>query len=246
MTRLLIIEDNIALGKALKEILELSGYDVLLATDGPAGLCLADEWQPDLIILDVMLPYMTGWEVCQRLRKKGDTPIVMLTARTLPTDVVQGLKSGADDYVRKPFDMEELIWRIEAVLRRARRPAAASSERYRINNLLIDLSRRIVLRNGQPVQLTPTEFSLLAHLVRNQGRVVPYTELLIAVWGENYTYDERANLAVYIHYLRKKLEETPDDPKYICTERGVGYRLRGARNEETMALADHHYVETLT
>lgn len=246
MTKVLIIEDDAALGEALKSSLEWRGYDVLLATTGTAGLRLADEWQPDLIILDVMMPKMDGWEVCRRLREKTDTPIVMLTVKALPSDVVQGLKLGADDYVRKPFDLEELVSRIEAVLRRARRSAVARPERYRIHDLLIDLSRRIVLHNGQPVELTPTEFSLLAHLVRNRGRVVPHTELLVAVWGANYTYDEKANLAVYIHYLRKKLGETPDDPKYICTERGVGYCFRRAGDEEAMASSDHNYATTLT
>jgi two-component system KDP operon response regulator KdpE len=227
MTKLLIIEDDIALGEALKISLELHTYETLWATNGPDGLQLAAEWLPDLIILDVMMPGMDGWQVCQRLRETVDTPVVMLTAKALSSDVVHGLGLGADDYVKKPFDLDELTSRIEAVLRRSRRAAAGAGEQYRDETLFIDLRRRVVLRHGHPVHLTPTEFKLLARLVRGQGRPVPHAELLTAVWGPSYAYDETANLAVYIRYLREKLEATPSEPQYICTERGVGYRFGG-------------------
>ncbi len=227
MVKLLIIEDDVALGDALKISLEVQNYQVLLAVNGKDGLSLAAEWRPDLVILDVMMPGMDGWEVCRRLRETVEIPIVMVTARALPTDAVQGLRLGADDYIRKPFDLDELISRIEAVLRRTQRPVAAQGQQYHDNNLMIDLRRRLVLRHGHPVHLTPTEFKLLSQLLRGQGQPVPHAELLTAVWGPSYAFDETANLAVYIRYLREKLEESPSQPKYICTERGVGYRFGG-------------------
>jgi two-component system, OmpR family, KDP operon response regulator KdpE len=227
MTKLLSIEDDATLARGLAANLELLNYDVRIAANGLAGLQLVSEWEPNLVLLDVMMPGMDGWEVCRRLRKITDTPIIMLTARGMRQDVIQGLSTGADDYVRKPFDMQELELRIKAVLRRSQPQADDNVELFDDGQLQIDLERRLVKCGGQPVHLTPTEFRLLAHLVHRLGHVVPHEELVRAVWGPNYA-DETANLGVYIRYLREKLEVTPSSPQYICTEWGIGYRFTAA------------------
>jgi DNA-binding response OmpR family regulator len=236
MMKLLLIEDDAILVRAVAIGLGRRGYEVQSAADGPAGLALAAAWAPDLVILDVMMPGMDGWEVLRRLRERADTPVIMLTARGTQADVIRGLTLGADDYVKKPFDMNELALRVEAVLRRSRaRKAEADAAAaagagagaggiFDDGRLRIDLARRTVLCGGQPVHLTPTEFRLLACLVRQRGRPVTHAELLGEVWGPGYA-DETANLAVYIRYLREKLEETPAAPRYICTEWGIGYRF---------------------
>jgi two-component system KDP operon response regulator KdpE len=222
--KLLIIEDDATLARAVAIGLGLRGYDVRTAGDGPTGLQLAAEWEPDLVILDIMMPGMDGWEVCRRLRETSDTPVIMLTAKGLQEHVIRGLTLGADDYVKKPFDLRELELRVEAVLRRPRPREAEESAVFDDGRLRIDLERRLVLRGGEPVHLTPTEFRLLACLVRGRGRPVAHQELLRVAWGPGYV-EETANLAVYIRYLREKLEETPGSPRYICTEWGVGYRF---------------------
>ena len=224
MTKLLIIEDDKTLARGLAISLELLNYDVRVAANGFVGLQLVTEWEPALVLLDVMMPGMDGWEVCRRLRELKDIPIIMLTARGMRQDVIKGLNCGADDYVRKPFDMQELELRIKALLRRSQPDRIASVDVFDDGRLLIDLERRSVVRGGQPVHLTPTEFRLLACLVRHLGRVVSHEELMRAVWGLRYA-DETANLGVYIRYLREKLEETPNSPQYICTEWGIGYRF---------------------
>ena len=230
--KLLLIEDDAILARATAAGLGRRGYEVQTAADGPAGLTLAAAWAPDLVILDVMMPGMDGWEVCRRLRERddtmADTPVIMLTARGTQADVIRGLTLGADDYIKKPFAMEELALRVEAVLRRARaRDADADADAdgaFDDGRLRIDVERRVVQRDGRPVHLTPTEFRLLACLMRQRGRFVTHAELLREVWGPGYA-DETANLAVYIRYLREKLEETPAAPRYICTEWGIGYRF---------------------
>jgi DNA-binding response OmpR family regulator len=226
--KLLLIEDDAILARTVTTGLLRRGYEVRTTADGPAGLALAATWAPDLVILDVMMPGMDGWEVCRRLRERDDTPVIMLTAKGTQADVIQGLTLGADDYIKKPFDIEELALRAEAVLRRARaRETNVDADAGAIfddGRLRIDLERRVVQRDGRPVHLTPTEFRLLACLMRQHGRFVTHGELLREVWGPGYA-DETANLAVYIRYLREKLEETPASPQYICTEWGIGYRF---------------------
>jgi DNA-binding response OmpR family regulator len=231
--KLLLIEDDAILARATAAGLGRRGYEVRTAADGPAGLTLAAAWAPDLVILDVMMPGMDGWEVLRRLRARDDTmagtPVIMLTARGTQADVIRGLTLGADDYVKKPFDMDELALRVEAVLRRARAQDAAEDADgiFDDGRVRIDLARRVVQRDGRPVHLTPTEFRLLSCLVRQRGRPVTHAELLREVWGPGYA-DETANLAVYIRYVREKLEETPAVPRYICTEWGIGYRFSDA------------------
>ena len=226
--KLLIIEDDTTLSQTLAASLSYHGHEVRTAADGVAGLQAAADWTPDLVILDVMMPGMDGWEVCRRLRETSDTPVIMLTARGTQDDVIQGLSTGADDYIKKPFDLRELELRIDAVLRRSQARAAgdadAASTLFDDGWLVIDPDRRVVLRGGMPVHLTPTEFRLLIYLVQRRGRPIPHNELLREVWGPAYV-DETANLAVYIRYLREKVEETPANPRYICTEWGMGYRF---------------------
>jgi|BarGraNGADG00212_2_1021979.scaffolds.fasta_scaffold04634_4 DNA-binding response OmpR family regulator len=232
MTKLLIIEDDATLARGLAISLELQSYEARVAANGVAGLQLVAKWQPDLVLLDVMMPGMDGWEVCRRLREVADIPIIMLTARGMRQDVIQGLTCGADDYVRKPFDLQELELRIKALLRRSQPQRNGDVDLFDDGRLLIDLERRIVLCRGQPLHLTPTEFRLLAYLVRHIGRVVAHEELVRAVWGPRYA-DETANLGVYIRYLREKLEETPNSPQYICTEWGIGYRFAAAARQDS-------------
>jgi two-component system, OmpR family, KDP operon response regulator KdpE len=230
MTKLLIIEDDASLVRALAISLEVQGYEVHTAANGLVGLKMVTEWEPDLVLLDVMMPGIDGWEVCRRLREITNTPIIMLTAMGMRQDVIQGLTVGADDYVRKPFDPQELVLRIKAVLHRSHPQADSDVEFFDDGRLLIDLGRRTVQRRGLSVHLSPTEFRLLAHLVRRLGRAVSHEELMNAVWGPG-SVDETSNLAVYIRYLRAKLEEEPGSPQYICTERGIGYRFTAATRQ---------------
>jgi two-component system, OmpR family, response regulator ResD len=227
--KILIIEDDNTLGGLLAGQLRKAGHEVQVASEGQEGLRLAYETHPDLIILDIMMPGMDGWQVCQRLREMADVPILMLTAKGEQEDVIRGLQLGADDYVRKPFDLNELELRIEAILRRSGSGGAERSAGFSDATLAIDLERRLVLSRGQPVHLTPTEFRLLAYLVRHRDRTVPHAELLREVWGPQYTEDT-ANLSVYIRYLREKIEVTPGSPEYILTEWGMGYRFGRSRS----------------
>jgi two-component system KDP operon response regulator KdpE len=207
--------------------LEQRNYRVVVASNGRDGLQKAYQVRPDLVILDIMMPGMDGWEVCRRLRELSNLPIVMLTARSLKGDVVKGLEAGADDYLTKPFSAAELDARIQAVLRRSNNKNGSNNSRssfYSNGYLSIDFDRRIVTVHGKRVDLTPTEFKLLSCLVRNEGRVLPHRYLLTEVWGPEYA-DEVDYVKLYIRYLRLKLEENPSDPAYILTEWGIGYRF---------------------
>ncbi len=230
MANILIIEDDATLGGLLAQRLQELGYEVTLADDGPRGLERAAGTGPDLIILDVMLPGMDGWEVLENLRRTQGTPVLMLTAKNEQPDVLRGLQMGADDYVKKPFDLRELELRIQALLRRAHGEPPGPGSVYDDGVLRIDADRRIVSRRGQPLHLTPTEFRLLCYLVAHPERPVPHAELLRAVWGPQYI-DDTAILSVYIRYLREKLEDTPAEPAYIRTEWGAGYRFVRGRRE---------------
>lgn len=224
MARILIIEDDPILGVMLRGRLSDRGHAAILTADGAQGLqrALADD--PDLIILDLMLPSMDGWEICRRLREQSRAPVLMLTARTDAQDVVRGLQLGADDYVRKPFELAELEARIAALLRRANGFGSEPSLVYDDGVLHIDRERRVVTRYGQSVRLTPTELRLLLYLSANPGRVISQAELVREVWGAEYA-DDPSVLAVYIRYLREKLEEIPSNPEYIRTDWGAGYRF---------------------
>ena len=222
--KLLIIEDDTTLNRLLVSHFRSLGYDVVATTGGAEGVRLAEEARPGLVILDIMMPGMDGWEVCRRLRESSSIPILMLTAKGAQEDVVQGFELGADDYLKKPFDLRELELRIEAILRRSGAAPGDARNVFDDGELRVDLERRLVTRQGQAVHLTPTEFRLLSHLLQQRGRVVPHEELLTEVWGPEYVQDT-ANLSVYVRYLREKLEAVPSEPRYICTEWGVGYRF---------------------
>jgi two-component system KDP operon response regulator KdpE len=221
--KILIIDDDPTLSRLLSMYLEHVGHEIIAARGGAEGLAQFSRHHPDLVVLDVMMPSMDGWEVLERLRAESDVPVIMLTAKVMPHDVVHGLRLGADDYIRKPFNLEELNLRILAVQRRSQQAAhPCRSLRYQDAFLLIDFDRRLVLRCGEAVHLSPTEFRLLCYLAENQARCVPHQEILTHVWGPDYVADTNT-LSVYIRYLRQKLETDPDAPRYIHTQWGTGY-----------------------
>jgi len=223
--KILLIDDDQDLLGVLTLGLEQEDFLVVTAADGSEGLRAAYRDHPDLIVLDIMMPGVDGWETCRRLRELSEVPIIMLTAKTMATDVVKGLALGADDYVTKPFSTAELIARVQACLRRAesrdpfQRPATIVS-----GELMIDLAGRKVTISGEAVDLTPTEFRLLAYLARNRGRVVLHQTLLREVWGPEYA-DELDYLRLYVSYLRHKIEKDPANPEIIRTAWGQGYYL---------------------
>ncbi len=201
--------------------------EVLGATDGERGLDLVEQARPDLVLLDIAMPGLNGYETLRRLREFSDVPVIMLTARDGVLDKVKGLELGADDYVTKPFDHLELLARVKALLRRLAMPAPVSrAPSFASGDLTVDFASQQVRRRGAPVSLTPVEYKLLYHLVRNAGHVLRHETLLAKVWGREYV-DEVDYLRVYIRRLRRKLEANPEQPAYILTERGVGYRFRG-------------------
>ncbi len=201
--------------------------EVLGATDGERGLDLVEQARPDLVLLDIAMPGLDGYETLRRLREFSDVPVIMLTARDGVLDKVKGLELGADDYVTKPFDHLELLARVKALLRRLAMPAPVSrAPSFASGDLTVDFASQQVRLRGAPVSLTPVEYKLLYHLVRNAGHVLRHETLLAKVWGREYV-DEVDYLRVYIRRLRRKLEANPEQPVYILTERGVGYRFRG-------------------
>ena len=230
--KVLVVDDEPNIRELVQVALNFHGCTVVTAATGQAALREAEAGQPDLVVLDVVLPDLDGFEVCRRLRARGDeVPIIFLTARDTSSDTVQGLALGGDDYVTKPFSVEALVARIRAVLRRAARtaPGGEPGEQatLRAGDLELDESRWTVHRAGTPVELSPTEFRLLAYLMRHQGRVLSRAQLLEHVWGWDYAGQSQI-VETYVSYLRRKLD--PLGPPIIHTQRGVGYSLR---------LADH-------
>lgn len=221
--KILIIDDDATLVEILADHLLGSGYRPLAAEDGLHGLRLAAEACPDLVVLDVMMPVMDGWEVCRRLRERSSVPIIMLTAKGQEVDKLHGFRLGVDDYVTKPFSFAELVARIGAVLSRTRRVAEAKHE-MTSDELVIDFDQRRVTSFGAPLDLTPTEYRLLEILARSAGRTVPAEHLLAEVWGPAYA-GELKHVKHYIWSLRRKIEADPGDPTHILTERGFGYRF---------------------
>jgi two-component system, OmpR family, KDP operon response regulator KdpE len=202
--------------------------EVLGASDGESALRMVERDHPDLVLLDISIPGMDGYETLRQLREFSDVPVIMLTARDGILDKVKGLELGADDYVTKPFDHLELLARVKAVLRRLDMPQPVSrAPSFESGELSMDFASRQVRLRGDLVQLTPIEYKLLYHLVRNAGHVLPHDTLLAKVWGREYT-EEIDYLRVYVRRLRRKLEKDPENPEHIMTERGVGYRFRGA------------------
>ncbi|MBN1248312.1 MAG: response regulator transcription factor [Anaerolineae bacterium] len=230
----LVVEDDLVLRETLAYRLVNDGYDVVVADDGYTAIEVARAERPDVILLDVMLPGLDGFEVCRLLRQEMTTPILMLTARTDEVDRVVGLEIGADDYITKPFSMRELLARIKAQIRRMRMlrevvttelPLPASGP-LRFGNLEIDLNRCEVTLAGTPIQLKPKEFELLASLAQHKGQVLSREQLMKAVWGWEYTGQSRT-VDVHIRWLREKIEVDPGNPQRIVTVRGMGYRFDG-------------------
>jgi DNA-binding response OmpR family regulator len=223
--RVLIADDDPLIQRLVRTHLDRAGYRVLTAADGEAALDVAAADQPDLIVLDLMLPKLDGFEVCKRIREFSLVPVVMLTARGEQVDKLRGFEAGADDYLTKPFSPPELLARIQAVLRRVQQTASSSAPSVvRCGELTIDFVRRRVIMHEETIKLTPTEFQLLQQLALNAGKVMSHTELLTKVWGPEYR-DDRDYLWAYVRHLRRKLEADPDNPKRILSEPGYGYVL---------------------
>lgn len=219
---ILVVDDDQGLRELIRINLEHEGYGVIQAGNGVQCVNAVREQRPDMVLLDVMMPEMDGLEACRQVREFSQLPILMLTARTQSEDVITGLDRGADDYLLKPFNMDELSARIRALLRRvppAYRPLSAGE-----GQLAIDQQKREVQVRGKVVDLTPTEYQLLLILMEHAGKVVEHETLLRAVWGQEYTRDNDY-LKVYIWHLRRKIEVDPRNPKLLLTEWGVGYRL---------------------
>ena len=227
MAHILVIEDEPSVAIALRDSLESEGHTTTVASDGSTGFRIASTEKFDLILLDLMLPKMSGLEVCQRLRADEiETPIIMLTARSASSDAAFGLKLGADDYIPKPFDVGELLARIEAVLRRSNRHQN-EKQVFSIGDVQLDLRRLKATRNGEPIELTPREFEILQLLIAHLGETVTREQLLHHIWGENASLYTRT-IDAHITRLRQKIEPNPANPEFIITAHRVGYRLISA------------------
>jgi DNA-binding response OmpR family regulator len=222
--RILLVDDDQTLLQFLSEYLQGDHYVVYSALTGADALRLAYQIHPDIAVLDVMMPGMDGWEVCARIREMSQIPIILVTGKTTEADKLRGFKLGADDYLTKPFSFAELSARIKAVLSRSKSSLPETSQILQIENLIIQLDKRTVKRDGEEIFLTPTEFRLLEYMARNKGRAIPEAEISQAVWG-NYREDEAGILRRYIFLLRQKVEQDPSQPKIVKTVRGFGYRL---------------------
>jgi DNA-binding response OmpR family regulator len=233
--KILVVEDELTLQETLAYNLKRQGYDVETTGDGPSALTAARQSHPDLILLDIMLPGLDGFEVCRILRQEMNTPILMLTARDDEIDRVVGLEVGADDYLTKPFSMRELMARVKALLRRVRlireeieTPAATpvAFQALEFGNLVIDIERREVRFEGQPLALKPKEYELLLFFAQNRGKVLSRDHILDSVWSWEFTGDSRT-VDVHVRWLREKIEHDPAEPHRIITVRGAGYRFEG-------------------
>ncbi len=222
----LVVDDEPETVKYVGANLKARGFEVLTAGDGTEALKVAEENAVDLILLDLSMPGPDGFEVCQRIRSYSDVPIIILSARGREQDKVKALDLGADDYLTKPFGVEELMARVRATLRRTRQEGSGTLPPFTSGGLAIDFASRRVTLNEEEVKLTPTEYNLLLLLARNAGKVLTHRTLLIGVWGPDYG-QENEYLWAYVRRLRKKLEPKLDQPTYILTEPGVGYRFRG-------------------
>ena len=231
----LIVDDEPRYVRLIAVNLEASGFAVLSARDGQSALDLAAARQPDLVLLDIGLPVLDGFEVCRRIREFSDAPIIMLTAKAGEADKVRGLDAGADDYLTKPFGPGELLARIRAVLRRARLPEdQRPAPVFRAGELTVDFAQHLVRLGEREVPLTPTEYKLLAQLARHAGRVVATEALLHRIWGPEYG-DETQHVRLYVSRLRQKLEDDPEHPRWIVTRPGVGYMLQVPSGEAAEA-----------
>ncbi len=230
---ILVVDDEARMRRFIRMNLELEGYQVVEAENGIQALDQIRKYTPDLVIMDVMMPEMDGFETLRLLREISTVPVILLTVRSDEEDITQGLNLGADDYITKPFSPRELNSRVAAVLRRASWPSPPPRTVLKIDDhLSVDFNRHQVIVDGERIDLRPTEYRLLYVLIQNAGWVVPHETLLAKVWGYEYR-DETHYLRLYINYLRKKIEENPADPKYILTERGVGYRFSDFKKKQS-------------
>ena len=229
--RILVVDDEERMVRFIRMNLEHDGFQVSEAFNGKQAIQKLRDVNPDLILLDVMMPEMDGFDVLETIREGGNVPIIMLTAKGEEDDRVRGLELGADDYITKPFSPREMVSRVKAVIRRTEGAGGSMHEIIEVDERLkIDFDRREIWLEGKLVKLRPTEYRMLYHLVQNAGWVVTHDQLLTKVWGYEYR-DEPHYVRLYINYLRQKLEANPSDPKYILTERGVGYRFVDFRRE---------------
>jgi DNA-binding response OmpR family regulator len=233
LLKILVVEDELTLQETLAYNLSRTGYSVVTANDGQTALDVARRQKPDLIVLDIMLPVLDGFEVCRIVRQEMNVPIIMLTARDEEIDRVIGLEMGADDYMTKPFSMREFLARVKAQLRRVRmireeldNQADLPKERFSFGNLTLDLTRREVLVDDRPISLKPKEFDLLLFLARHRGQVLSRDLILERVWGWEFSGGSRT-VDVHVRWLREKIEEDPAQPSRIVTVRGAGYRFEG-------------------
>ena len=231
MTTILVVEDEPSFVEALQLGLQREGFEVRVATDGPQALLLFDAVQPDLVLLDLMLPGMSGVDVCRQIRTRSRTPVIMVTAKDSEVDAVVGLEVGADDYVTKPYRMRELIARIRAVLRRAPLDHRSTDEVVELGDVRLDMASREVVVRGEPVALPRKEFDLLESLMLNAGRVMTRESLLDEVWGHDYVGDTKT-LDVHVKRVRAKIEDDPGRPTRLTTVRGVGYRYEIPAKED--------------
>jgi DNA-binding response OmpR family regulator len=235
-----VVEDEVTLRETLAEALMADGLGVITAADGREALVRFRSGGPDLVLLDLMLPHLSGMEVCRILRRESSVPIIMLTARDDEIDKVVGLELGADDYVTKPFSLRELMARIRAQLRRLETPritpslgGAGKPSVVRLGSVVVDLDGHRLLRDGRELPVKPKAFELLAFLVRHPGQVFSRDLLLERVWGYDYAGETRT-VDVHVHWLRAVIEPVPSEPRYLQTVRGVGYVLRGPSDDETL------------
>ena len=230
--RILVVDDEERMVRFIRLNLEHDGFRVIEAFNGTQAINKVRSNLPDLVLLDIMMPDIDGFEVLRIIREVSTTPVIMLTAKGEEDDRVRGLELGADDYITKPFSPRELVSRVKAVLRRTETASGGTHGVIEVDSRLkLDFDRREVWVNDELVQLRPTEYRLLYHLVQNAGWVISHDQLLAKVWGYEYR-DEPHYVRLYINYLRKKLEEDPSNPKYILTERGVGYRFVDYRRKD--------------
>jgi len=223
--KVLIVEDDQAMAVALRDGFEYEGYTVQVARDGAVGLKLASDRDLDLIVLDVMLPKMSGFDVCKQLRSAGnETPIIMLTARGQEIDKVVGLKIGADDYVTKPFSFMELMARVEALIRRSTRKPEQSVDEFAFGDVAVNFKRFEVSKAGQPLEMSPREFNILKYFIEHRGEVITRDQLLDSVWGYG-SFPLTRTVDMHIAKLRQKIEDTPHDPKFVITVHRVGYKF---------------------
>ncbi len=231
---ILVVDDEPRMIGFIRMNLELEDHQVVEAHSGLEALDALRTQLPDLVLLDVMMPDLDGFETLRMLREFSDIPVIMLTAKGEENDKVLGLELGADDYITKPFGPRELSSRIKAIFRRLEKPSTDEAVLQVDDRLSVDFNQRQVIVDGEPVKLRPTEYRLLYHLIRNAGWTVPHDQILQKVWGYEYR-DEAHYVRLYVNYLREKIEEDPSNPHYIITERGVGYRFVNFENQDQLS-----------